>query len=79
MKKSPNPTIPMITEKPPEQIRVGENSYRLRIFKPLQAVWGNVVLVYVNQTAVFAMVNGASEDECRGKMVKGLAHQRIEG
>ena len=62
----------------PNHIRVGENSYKLRIFKPNEPVWGNVVFAYVNQECVLAMVNGLNSEDCRSKMVKGLAHNRIE-
>ena len=61
----------------PNHIKVGENSYKLKIFKPNEPVWGNVVFAYVNHEGVLAMVNGITNEDCRIKMVKGLAHNRI--
>ena len=61
----------------PNHIQVGENSYKLKIFKPKEPVWGNVVFAYVNHEAVLAMVNGFLSEDCRSKMVKGLVHNRI--
>ena len=61
----------------PNHITVGENEYKLKIFKPQSAVWGNVVFAYVNESLVLAMVNGLDSEECRRKLIKGLAHNRI--
>lgn len=68
-----------MTVKLPNKLEVDGVGYKLKIFKPHEPVWGNVVFMYKSHEAdrVLAAVNGQTTEEAREKLAKALVRKGL--